>query len=110
MSIAQSLNQRRNEKGIQRSRTSVYAIAMDDHNVHCMTEDMLDAWWASLTPEEKAVAFEADLNGVLDETIALAHPNVSAFEAFSQQFFEEMKRIQKSPFTGLTREVAHANL
>lgn len=104
MSIAQILTQRMNEKGIQRTRKSIYTVAADAHNTYYVTEDMLDAWWASLTPEQKAIHFEDDLNGDLYETV-LTNPRVSEFQAHVDRFFADMQRIQKSPFTGLTREV-----
>ncbi len=109
MSVVKQLNQRMKAKGIKRSKDSIYAIALDDHNVHCMTEEMLDEWWVSLPPERKAVLYEADLDGVLDETVALANPNVSEFQCHVDRFFADMQLIQKSPFTGLTREVANGN-
>lgn len=109
MSVARAFTQRMNEKGIKRSRNSIFTVAADDHNIHCMTEDMIDEWWASLSPEQKAIHFEDDLNGDLYETVALANPNLSEFQAHVDRFFSDMQRIQKSPFTGLTREVAHGN-
>lgn len=102
MSIVQKLNQSMKVKGIKRSRNSVYAIALDDHNVHCMTEDMLDEWWVSLSPEQKAVVYEADLDGLLDETVALANPLASEFQSYVEKFFGDMERLQKSPFVGLS--------
>lgn len=103
MSIAQQLTQTMKAKGVKRSRNSVFTLAADDHNVHCMTEDMVDAWWASLSPDEKAIHFERDLNGELYETIALATPSpeVSEFEKHVDQFFADMKRLQLSPLAGL---------
>ena len=103
MSIARQLTQTMKAKGVKRSRNSVFTIVSDDHNVHCMTEDMIDAWWASLSPDEKAVHFECDVNGELYETIALAVPSSerSEFEKYVDQFFADMKRRQLSPFTGL---------
>lgn len=105
MSVAQALTQRMNQKSITRSPKSIYTVVSDEHNVHCMTEGMLDAWWASLPPEQKAVVYEADLDGLLDETVALANPIASEFQSHVDRFFADMARIQKSPFTGLTREV-----
>jgi hypothetical protein len=109
MSIAQALTQRMNQKSVTRSSKSIYTVVSDDHNVHCMTEDMLDAWWASLPPEQKATVYEADLDGLLDETVALANPLASGFQSHVEKFFGDMERIQKSPFTGLTREVANGH-
>jgi hypothetical protein len=40
---------------------AVYALAIDAHNVHPMTEPMLDAWWANLTPEQKGEIYDRDL-------------------------------------------------
>ncbi|QHN04393.1 hypothetical protein FTO74_14250 [Granulicella sp. WH15] len=40
---------------------SILCVVMDEHNVHCLNESQLDAWWANQTPEQKAAIYEADL-------------------------------------------------
>lgn len=55
MSISAALNAR---LGFDRH---ILTVAMDQHSVHCMTEDMLDEWFRSLSPAEKAVIFDAHL-------------------------------------------------
>ncbi|MBN9614219.1 MAG: hypothetical protein BGO25_05720 [Acidobacteriales bacterium 59-55] len=109
-SVAQALTDRMDQLHVTRSKDSIYTIISDDHNVHCITADMLDAWWASLPPEQKAIYFEADLEGYLYETAALAESKVSEFQAHVDRFFDDMQKLHKSPFTGLTKEVAHADL
>jgi hypothetical protein len=37
---------------------AILTVAMDDHNVHCMTEDMLDEWFHSLDAAQKADIFD----------------------------------------------------
>jgi hypothetical protein len=117
MNIAKKLADAMKDKGIKRTRKSIYTVASDEHSLHCMTEDMIDVWWASLSPDEKAIHFEADLNGELYEAVALAAPSpeTPAFEKHVDQFFADMKRLRCSPFAGLmpanslpTREVQEA--
>lgn len=100
MSIAKAITNRMAGKGAQRSSRSIYTLLSDDHNVHCMTEEMLDAWWASLSAEEKAEAFD-----IFDDAAAAPATPITLtaeFEANSSRFLADMERISKSPFAGLT--------
>jgi hypothetical protein len=40
---------------------SILTVIVDEHNVHCMTEELIDTWWLSLTGFEKAELYEASL-------------------------------------------------
>ena len=41
---------------------AIYALINDGDQVHCMTEAMLDEWWNSLSPAEKAEFHECWLD------------------------------------------------
>jgi hypothetical protein len=113
MTVAAKLAQRFAAEGIRRSEDSIYTIVSDDYNVHCMTAGMLDAWWSSLNPEKKADLFEADLDGLLYETIALANERSTQtpeFQAHVDQFFSDMDRRQVDPFELLAKELRHVSL
>ena len=61
MTIAARMNHHMRERGIKRGAGAIYALAVDPHNVHCLTESDLDTWWTSLPPEEKAEIYEERL-------------------------------------------------
>ena len=42
-------------------KNEVLAIITDAHNCHAMTEELIDVWWGSLTPAEKAEIYTASL-------------------------------------------------
>ena len=62
MSTASALTQRMNETGRKRTGSGIFVVISDDHNVHCLGEAHLDAWWHSLQPEQKAEICENDLD------------------------------------------------
>jgi hypothetical protein len=64
--IAQRMTKRMEAEGRRRTKASIYAVAADDHNVHCLTEAHLDTWWDALSPEDKGALYELHLDGILD--------------------------------------------
>jgi hypothetical protein len=76
MTIAAKFRERQLATGRAPFPQAILTVAMDQHNVHCMTEDMLDEWFRSLTPAEKADIFDAHL-GAPD--LLSAHADGSIF-------------------------------
>ena len=70
---AQSITQRMEAEGRTRSKDSIYTVVSDDHNVLCMTEALLDTWWAFLQPEHKAALYELHLEGILENVNACVY-------------------------------------
>jgi hypothetical protein len=48
-------------KAACRGRGAIYALATNPDEVRCVTEDQLDAWWRSQSPEDKAEIYEQRL-------------------------------------------------
>ncbi len=69
--------------------TPIIVTVTDGNNVHCFDEPMLDAWWSSLPAEEKAVIFEADLEGHHRLAEPRPHPDYLALAEYSAQFLKE---------------------
>lgn len=61
MNIAAKFRERQLANGSAPFPQAILTVAMDQHNVHCMTEGMLDEWFRSLPAAEKAVIFDAHL-------------------------------------------------
>jgi hypothetical protein len=49
----------------QHQPNHILAIVSDEHNCHPMTEELLDTWWSSLAPEDKADIYVLHLDGAL---------------------------------------------
>jgi hypothetical protein len=45
---------------------TIYAVISDGHNMHCLTEDQIDAWFLSLSADRKAELYEAETEGLLE--------------------------------------------
>lgn len=45
---------------------AIFAVALDGDQAVCMSETTLDAWWQSLTPEEKGEVWERELDRPAD--------------------------------------------
>jgi len=84
----------------------------DAHSVHCLTEGHIDEWWRSLPTTRKVALFEAELEGHLDFTSAPEPFECRQFEQYAKQFLRDMKRLHKSPLTGLipVKESVHASV
>ena len=92
MSTAKALTERMDATGRKRSQSeSIYTIVSDDHNVHCMTAPMLDAWWSSLNPERKAEIFDEfwDLPELSAEPSPEPSHCSSKYAEYSRQFFAQ---------------------
>jgi hypothetical protein len=78
---------------------SILTVVTDDHSVHCMTEPMLDTWWASSSPELKAEIFESSLecNG---EPVARGYREVA--ERFVDR--DGFIRVTQDQFEGLLKD------
>ncbi len=61
MTVAAKINHRMRRSGLTRGQGAIYALAIDPHNVHCLTESHLDTWWLSLSAEDKAEIYEQRL-------------------------------------------------
>lgn len=72
MLTAQRITERMEATGRVRSKDSIYSVVMDDHNVHGLTEELLDVWWHELPAEDKAALYELHLDGVLEGSEAAA--------------------------------------
>jgi hypothetical protein len=92
VSTAQALTDRMAETGRTRTKDGIFAIVSDDHNVHCLTEAMLDAWWASLPPTEKAVIYEADTDGIHIQAESQPHPEIKTLQEHASQFLRDMEQ------------------
>lgn len=78
----------------------------DSHTMHCMTEGHLDVWWNTLTPDRKAVLFEAELEGLLDPPMSFG----AAFTLKVEQTAERMKELFTAPLTPQRMEVVCESL
>lgn len=83
---------------------AIYALISDGDQVHCMTEGMLDAWWNSLSPADKAEIHEQWLDAELhldgmhadmDLAVATLRNPLPHIYAAAQQFAADHRR----PFT-----------
>jgi hypothetical protein len=70
---------------------TMLAVAADNYNVHHLTEEMLDVWWASLFPQEKAAVYEADTDGIHVLSQSRMHPEHNLLRAHAAQFLADMK-------------------
>ena len=107
---AQRITQRMEETGRKRTKGGIYAIASDEHNVHCLTEDLLDTWWRALSPEEKAVIYELHLDGALEEPVdtRIEAQRYSAGTAFFS-LTADLRRFTQQLLEQQQKEVARAN-
>jgi hypothetical protein len=49
-------------RGLRRAGSAaIYSVVLDGENALCLTEPQLDAWWHSLSPEDKAEIYEQHL-------------------------------------------------
>jgi hypothetical protein len=79
----------------RRAPGAIYALAMDDHHIVCLTESCLDTWWASLAPSEKADLYERELDrdtAVLDRAPQPNTPNTPSLATMrrSKAVMDEM--------------------
>lgn len=58
----------------QQQPNDVLSVVMDQHNCHAMTEELLDTWWNSLAPEEKAEVHLASLDTPDNKTLVTPPP------------------------------------
>lgn len=58
----------------QQKANHVLCFVMDQHNCHAMTEELLDTWWNSLAPEQKAEIHLASLDTPEDKALVSPAP------------------------------------
>ena len=95
--------------GVERKgENAIYAIVADEHNVHCMTHELLNTWWEGLSPEEKGEIFERETNRDVTAVPALQHAGLSALSTAVDTIQTGFADIMERPLAGLS-SVAHAD-
>ena len=88
---------------------AIITVLLDDHSVHCMTEELLDTWWHNLPAEQKGEIFDrahdADIDAPADYSL---RNGVSAFldrcDAITAQAVSAKQRYRRLADTGLKQE------
>lgn len=105
MTTAALISQSLASHGVERKgENAIYAIVMDEHNVHCMTHDMLNTWWEGLSPEEKGVIFDREMSledGDVVAVPALQHAGLSALSTAVDTIQTGFADLMGRPFVGL---------
>ena len=78
---------------------TILAVVHDGHNMHCLTEAVLDEWFRSLDVERKAALYAADMEGLLDEPFYPSHPHPEAqsLEEHAARFLHDMQKTLNAP-------------
>jgi hypothetical protein len=98
--------------GRTRTKDGIFAVVGDDHNVLCLTEEMLDTWWRELAPEDKGALYELHLGGALDDP-PVAAQITEHFDELAGSFYSSTSALRGLVDQLLTlqpQEAVHANL
>lgn len=111
---AERITKRMQETGRTRGKDSIYTVVLDGPRAICHTEATLDAWWAELTPEDKARLYELHLDGILgEEGVKLFGPgsakakivNITAMTAMLDGLCAETEQMIAETHRGVSRNV-----